>query len=103
MAQHVTFFRMNVQPDKMDEFLALMEDSPEETQRLAQAGWERNIGGRSKDDPNTFWGVVTWDTSERYYANADDPEQGKWYQQIRPLLTGDPEWFDCDLVVEQSA
>lgn len=102
MAQHATFFRMKVQPGKVDELTQLMEERAEAS-RLAGAGWEGTIAGRSKNDPDTVWVAVTWDTSDRYYANAESPEQNQWYQRMRALLESDPEWFDCDVIEEQRA
>jgi heme-degrading monooxygenase HmoA len=91
---------MQVQPGKMDEMMQLMADEPA---RMAAKGWQRTIAGKSKDDSNTVWVAVAWDTSERYYANADSPEQGQDYERMRALLTADPEWFDCDVLQEESA
>jgi heme-degrading monooxygenase HmoA len=100
MAEHVTFFRMKVQPGKLDELIRLMSDEPENS---ASAGFEAAIVGKSKDDPNTIWAAVSWDTSERYYANAQSPEQNAEYEKMRALLEADPEWFDCDVVQELQA
>lgn len=103
MAQHVTFFRMKVQPGKIDELKRLMDEEGSQARNLGSAGWEATVVGQTKDDPNTLWGAVTWDTSERYYANAEDPAQSEWYQKSRALLESDPEWFDCDVFEEQRA
>ena len=101
MAEHVTFFRMKVQPGKLDELKALM--SGDEGQRLAGRGWKQTIVGSGKNDPNDVWVAVTWDTSDNYYANAGSPEQDAEYQKTRALLTSDPEWFDCDLLEDSRA
>lgn len=100
MAQHVTFFRMKVTPGKLDELVALMADEPA---NMASSGFEAAIMGKSKDDPNTVWAAVSWDTSERYYANAERPEQNAEYEKMRALLEADPEWFDCDVLQEIEA
>lgn len=94
---------MKVQPGKVDEMKQLVRDRGAENRRQASAGWERTVVGQTKDDPNTLWVAVTWDTSERYYANAESPDQNEWYQKMRALLESDPEWFDCDVVEEQTA
>ena len=103
MAEHVTFFRMKVQPGKVDEMKQLVSDRGAENQRQAGAGWQSTVVGQSKSDPNSFWGAVTWDTTARYQANADTPEQNAWFQKMRALLESDPEWFDCDVLEQQSA
>jgi quinol monooxygenase YgiN len=100
MSQHVTFARMKVQPGKLDELTKLMDENPA---RLTDKGWTSTIVGKTKDDPDTLWLCVTWDNSDRYYANAGNPEQNAQYERMRALLAADPEWFDCDVVEEQSA
>jgi hypothetical protein len=102
MAQHVTFARMKVLPGKLGDLTKLMEEGGE-ARRMGSAGWERTVVGKSKNDPDTVWIAVSWDTSERYYANAESPEQNEWFQKTRALLASDPEWFDCDVIQEQSA
>jgi heme-degrading monooxygenase HmoA len=97
MAEHVTFFRMKVQPGKVDELVRMMSEEPE---NAAGRGFQGAIVGQTKEDPNTVWAAVTWDTSERYYANADSPEQNAEYQRMRALLESDPEWFDCNVLQE---
>lgn len=102
MAKHVTFWRMKVQPGKVGEITKIMS-SPEDQARIKAAGWEMTVVGSRKDNPDEIWGMVTWDTSDRYYKNAESPEQNKDYEQMRALLAGDPEWFDCDVVEESRA
>jgi hypothetical protein len=100
MAQHVTFWRMKVAPGKVDALRALMSDEGGDA-RLQDNGWQMSLVGQRKENANEVWGCVTWDTSERYYANAESPEQNAMYQRMRALLTEDPEWFDCDVIEEQ--
>lgn len=102
MAKHATFWRMNVKPGQMDALQALMSD-PKMAADMKARGWETDVTGVSKKNPNEIWGAVTWDTSERYYANADSPEQNAIYEKMRAMLTGDPEWFDCDVLFESRA
>jgi hypothetical protein len=44
-------------------------------------------------------GVVVFDSEANYYNNAADPEQDRWYRQLRNLLMADPEWSDGDILV----
>ena len=32
-----------------------------------------------------------------YDANSNDPETGKWFQELRGHLAADPEWFNGSL------
>lgn len=102
MGKHATFWRMKVKPGQVDALKALMGDSGMEAE-MKSRGWEMDITGVSKNNPNEVWGAVLWDTSERYYANANSPEQNGSYEKMRALLTEDPEWFDCDLLAENRA
>jgi hypothetical protein len=100
MAKHVTFWKMKVLPGRVDDLKKLMEG---EDDRVAGRGWEMDVVGVRKDNPNEVWGAVTWDTSERYYANAESSEQNAVYEKMRALLSEDPEWFDCDVIEERRA
>ena len=102
MAKHVTFFKMKAQPGKAAEIQKIMA-SQEDVERVKKAGFQLSIVGTRKDNPDEMWGVVTWDTSENYYKNAESPEQNKDYEQMRALLAADPEWFDCDVLEETRA
>jgi hypothetical protein len=102
MAQHVTFWKMKVKPGKVGELRAVMSD-PKEEARIKAAGWQMTIIGTRKDNPEEVWGMVTWDSSDRYYKNAESPDQDKDYQKMMQFMTGEPEWFDCDLVEESHA
>ena len=101
MAEHVTFFTMRTLPGKADELTRLMSDEGRDADRMRAAGWMSTVIGQRKESDDEFWGAVTWDTSERYYANAEAPDQDAWFQRLRALLAEDPEWFDCDVVDEQ--
>ena len=43
-------------------------------------------------------GVAVFEDKASYEANADDPEQDKWFGSLRALLTEDPEWEDGEYV-----
>ena len=36
------------------------------------------------------------------FANADDPEQDKWYQEMRQHLEADPAWHDGEIIYSSS-
>lgn len=99
-SKHVTFFRMKTQPGKIGEIQKIMQ-SMDDMERLKKAGWTGTVIGQSKTNADEIFGVVTWDTTERYMKNAETPEQDADFQQMRKLLTADPEWFDCDVVSEE--
>jgi quinol monooxygenase YgiN len=44
---------------------------------------------------------VVFDSQANYSANANDPEQDKWYQEFRSLLDADPRWMDGEVLACQ--
>ena len=42
--------------------------------------------------------AVVFKDKESYVANAEDPEQDRWYQEMRQHLEADPEWHDGEVI-----
>jgi hypothetical protein len=42
--------------------------------------------------------AVTFDNEANYKANAEDPAQDKWYQEVRALMDADPRWMDGEVL-----
>ena len=53
---------------------------------------------RNASNPSEFILSVVFESKEAYEANAADPEQDKWYQGLRALLSADPRWMDGDVL-----
>ncbi|MGH2830845.1 MAG: hypothetical protein ACRDJM_10220, partial [Actinomycetota bacterium] len=49
-------------------------------------------------DPNTLILVAAFKDKASYQANANSPEQDKWYQRFREFMTVDPEWMDGEII-----
>jgi len=49
-------------------------------------------------NPNEYILVVLFQDKETYSANANDPEQDRWYRRWRELLEADPQWNDGEVV-----
>jgi quinol monooxygenase YgiN len=41
--------------------------------------------------------VAIFQDRATYAANAQDPEQDRWYRRMREMLTADPEWTDGEI------
>jgi quinol monooxygenase YgiN len=41
---------------------------------------------------------VVFESKEAYQANASDPEQDKWYREMRAILEADPRWMDGEVL-----
>ena len=99
---HVTVFRFRAQPGKRQAVLDNF-DRWEREQKPKARGYVRSILVSKNDDPDEFTGVVRWDTTENYLANANRPEQNAWFQELRSCLVDDPVWFDGTLQREAQA
>ncbi|OAI41472.1 hypothetical protein AYO38_03540 [bacterium SCGC AG-212-C10] len=53
---------------------------------------------RNDANPSEFILSVVFESKEAYEANANAPEQDKWYQGLRALLAADPRWMDGDVL-----
>ena len=49
------------------------------------------------DSQDLILTVVSKDKAS-YVANAEDPEQNRWYQALRQHLEADPEWHDGEVI-----
>jgi len=54
---------------------------------------------KPKTGSGDLTGVVVFDSEANYYRNANDPDQDRWYRELRSLLESDPEWNDGDILV----
>lgn len=61
-------------------------------------GFESSLVYRPDDRPEELVMVVAFADKASYDANADDPEQDKWYQRFREALQEDPAWEDGEIV-----
>ncbi|MBI4505724.1 MAG: hypothetical protein HY691_09340 [Chloroflexi bacterium] len=43
--------------------------------------------------------TVVFQDRETYMRNADDPDQDRWYKELRVHLAGDPEWEDGEVLL----
>ena len=53
---------------------------------------------RNDSNPQELIMSVVFDSEENYRANASDPEQDRWFQELRALLDADPRWMDGDVL-----
>jgi quinol monooxygenase YgiN len=92
-----TIFRMKVTPGKERELLAIFQKWELE-RKPKVAGAIASLVLKSDKVPDQFLGVAVFRDQESYTANAKDPEQDKWYSQLRLLLQSDPEWNDGEYI-----
>ena len=102
MADHISFFRAKALPRKRNAVLRQFEKWDGEQRRHA-TGFLRSEIVFGRDDPNEIMGIVRFDTSRNYYANARRAEQDLWHQELVELLAEGPEWWDGTLAGESRA
>ena len=54
---------------------------------------------RPDNKPDELIMVVVFEDKTSYDANADDPEQDRWYSSFRENLRADPEWEDGEIIL----
>lgn len=78
--------------------LVQMLHSWNEERRPAVDGAIASYIFRLDSSPNEFMLVAVFRDQESYRKNAEDPEQDRWYRQLRAHLESDPEWHDGEVV-----
>ena len=58
---------------------------------------------RNVQNPAELMMAVVFDSKENYEANANDPEQDRWYREMVALLEGEPRWIDGDVLSHKHA
>ena len=91
-----TVARMRVKAGQRQALLNIMEEWNRE-RRPKVKGAQTSYILFSDSDPNQAILMAIFDDKDTYRANADDPEQDKWFRQFRELLEADPEWEDGEI------
>jgi heme-degrading monooxygenase HmoA len=50
-------------------------------------------------NPNDYFIAAVFESREAYWANSQSPEQDTGHRQRLPLLEGEPEWHDGEIVI----
>jgi len=92
-----TIARMRPKPGQTKAIVAMMEEW-ERTRRSKIKGAVATYVYKPDRKPDELVMAVVFQDKKTYRANADDPEQDKWYQRFRALLQADPEWEDGEII-----
>ncbi|MEE9162754.1 MAG: antibiotic biosynthesis monooxygenase [Candidatus Neomarinimicrobiota bacterium] len=49
------------------------------------------------DNPDEPVMIAIFQDKDSYVANAQDPQQDQWFQQLRAHLEADPDWTDGEI------
>lgn len=92
-----TIFRLRVKPGREADVLAMIEEWW--CERAPQvAGVRADYLFRPDGASGELVGVALFADRESYRANAEDPDQDRWYRRFRALLEADPQWEDGEVV-----
>ena len=92
-----TIFRLKVKPGQEQKVVEIFQEWERERRSVIKGA----LGGlllKPDSFSGTLTGVAVFEDKASYVANADDPEQHKWFTSLRELLTEDPEWEDGEYV-----
>jgi len=56
---------------------------------------------RNESNPSELMMAVVFESKESYVANANDPEQDRWYHELLELLDGEPRWIDGEILAHK--
>src|ERR1041384_2403727 len=92
-----TVARMKVTPGHLDQLLDQMKDW-DQRRRPDVKGAVASYVYRLAAESNQLMLAVVFSDKDAYFANADDPEQDKWFQELRAHLAEGPEWHDGEVI-----
>lgn len=91
-----TLYRMRPQQGQEQAVLSHLQRWAQERQPYV-AGHIASYALQSEASPGEMVGIAVFDSQDSYAQNAADPAQDHWYQQLRSLLTTDPQWDDGEI------
>ena len=92
-----SIFRMKVKSGQEQKLIDLWKEWDEE-QRPKIKGSVAGFIMKPDKKSGELIGVAVFQDKASYKANADRPEQDKWYRKLREHLQADPEWEDGEYI-----
>ena len=88
-----TVARITIKPGKLEELKRIGQEMS-----AVIPGLVSEYVYQTDANPNEFYLVVIFESEQAYRDNANSPEQHGRYEQLRALLTADPEWHDGHII-----
>ncbi len=92
-----SIFHLKVQPGREGAVRQLFERWDREHAPRVQ-GFHAAYLFKPDEQPDELIAVAIFADREAYRANATDPEQDRWYRELRALLRTDPLWEDGEII-----
>ena len=96
MAMYGSIFRMRPKAGH-EQAIAEMVEQWHRERRPKVEGYVATYLFRPDNRPGEAIGVAVFASREAYRKNADDPDQDRWYRQMREHLEADPQWEDGEI------
>ncbi len=87
-----TIAKVNLDPNQLEAFKAIGREMGVAPGQLGRYVYQMDA------DPGELLLVALFESRQAYWDNAQSPEQHQRYQELRTLLTRDPEWHDGEVV-----
>ncbi|MCA1646043.1 MAG: antibiotic biosynthesis monooxygenase [Chloroflexi bacterium] len=97
MSMYGTVARMRVKPGRQEQLQKLNDEWVDRRGRQV-SGYVASYVLRPDNQPDELILLAIFKDRESYRANASDPEQDRWYRQMREQLEADPEWTDGEMI-----
>jgi quinol monooxygenase YgiN len=95
-----TVARMMVKPGHEKDLLAMQKDWDQSRQPKAE-GAVASYVFKSDNAENEYTLIAIFQDRASYRANAEDPDQDRWYREMRSHLEADPEWRDGEVIASE--
>jgi quinol monooxygenase YgiN len=93
-----TIGRLRIKSGMESQFRQLLQGQARAFESGQVPGFVASYGYRMDADPNDYYLAAVFESREAYWTNAQSPEQDARYRQWLPLLEGEPEWHDGEIV-----
>jgi heme-degrading monooxygenase HmoA len=94
-----TIGHLRIKQGMESQFRQLLEGQASAFESGLVPGFVASYSYRMDANPNEYYLSVLFESKEAYWTNAQNPEQDTRYRQWLPLLEGEPEWHDGEIVV----
>jgi heme-degrading monooxygenase HmoA len=94
-----TVARIKLLPGKEASMMAETQGYPD----LKIDGFIANSVYKADAGDDEYWLAVVFENKEKYFANANSPEQDERFQRLRALMADEPEWHDGEVIARETA
>jgi len=97
-----TIFTMRPKTGRENDVVALFDQWDRERRPKIKGALAGHLY-RNDQNPGELMAAVVFDSRENYFANANDPEQDRWYRELVALLEAEPRFIDGEVLRSWSA